>query len=78
MRFGELLKFLRQKKGISQYKLSEMIGYDRRTIILWEQGKHSPPVDEAVIVINRLGGNLNMLYDEEIANRARCETRNRG
>ena len=77
LRFGELFKYLRQRKGLSQVNVAEMLGYDPRTIIYWEQGKCCPPVDAGVEIIAKLGGNLLMLYDAEYANKALTEIRNR-
>ena len=42
MTFGEKLKDLREKKNLSQSKLAEIIGVDRRTIINYEVGKSFP------------------------------------
>ena len=42
MVFGEKLKELREKKNLSQSKLAEIIGVDRRTIINYETGKSFP------------------------------------
>jgi transcriptional regulator with XRE-family HTH domain len=42
MTFGEKLKSLREGKNLSQSKLSEIIGVDRRTIINYEAGKSFP------------------------------------
>jgi transcriptional regulator with XRE-family HTH domain len=42
MTFGEKLKELREGKNLSQSKLSEIIGVDRRTIINYEAGKSFP------------------------------------
>ena len=42
MSFGEKIKELRESKNISQTKLGEIIGVDRRTIINYETGKSYP------------------------------------
>jgi len=36
------IKELRQKKGLSQEKMSEMLGVSRQTIISIEQGRYNP------------------------------------
>ncbi|MCL2634868.1 MAG: helix-turn-helix domain-containing protein [Oscillospiraceae bacterium] len=42
MNFGEKLKNLRERDNLSQSKLAEIIGVDRRTIINYEAGKSFP------------------------------------
>ena len=36
------MKELRQKKGLSQEKMAEMLGVSRQTIISIEQGRYNP------------------------------------
>lgn len=40
--FGEVLKELRNKSGLSRKKFAERIGENEHTFRGWESGKHSP------------------------------------
>ena len=40
--FQIALKTLREKKGLSQYKLAEIMGVSQSTIGMWESGKNKP------------------------------------
>ena len=42
MIFENRIKEMRQKKGLSQKKMSEMLGVSRQTIISIEQGRYNP------------------------------------
>jgi transcriptional regulator with XRE-family HTH domain len=42
MRFGEILKHLRTKAGLSQQQLADASGVPVRSIQNWEQGERTP------------------------------------
>lgn len=42
MKFGEILKMLRTKKGITQVEMAEMLGISRSSVGMYEQGKREP------------------------------------
>lgn len=46
--FRKNLKYLREKKGLSQGKLAEMIKKDRSSITYWELGKSEPSIENVL------------------------------
>lgn len=40
--FGERLRAVRQKKGITKTDLAEACGFSRKTIFFWEKGQKRP------------------------------------
>ena len=58
--FGERLKRLRKKAGLTQEKLAELLNISFKTIQRWEWGKNIPRVDD----IKELAAALNVTEDE--------------
>lgn len=52
--FSTNLKFLREKKGLSQNKLGSLIGVNQTTIARWEDDNRVPTIDNAIDVANAL------------------------
>ena len=52
--FKSNLKFLREKKGLSQTKLAKKIGVNQTTIGRWESGEITPTVDNVVDLLKAL------------------------
>lgn len=52
--FSKNLKYIREKKGLSQTKLAEKIGVNQTTIARWEDDNRVPTIDNAVDVSNVL------------------------
>ena len=52
--FSTNLKFLREKKGLSQNKLGSLIGVNQTTIARWEDDNRVPTIDNAIDVANTL------------------------
>ena len=50
MDFGEKLKDIRKKEGMSQEQLAEKIGVSRQAITKWETGRGLPDVENMVIL----------------------------
>ena len=48
--FSKNLKFLREKRNLSQNKLAEMIGVNQTTIARWEDDNRTPNLDNAIDV----------------------------
>lgn len=46
--FGEKLKELRKRNGISQQRLADMLNLGQSTIAMWEKGKNSPEYSSLV------------------------------
>lgn len=42
MIIGDRIKELRIERNVSQRKLAEVVGVDRRAVIFWEQGVNEP------------------------------------
>ncbi|MCL2061904.1 MAG: helix-turn-helix domain-containing protein [Firmicutes bacterium] len=48
MELGEILKELRNNKGLTQASLAEQIGFSKSIIGFWESGKHEPTASALV------------------------------
>ena len=59
--FKSNLKFLREEKGLSKNKLSEMTGVNQTTIGRWENGEISPTIDNVIDLMNALNVPLSEL-----------------
>ena len=53
--FGNRLKALRKKSGLTQEQLADCTGYSLMTIRRWEWGERSPRVDEVKALAKALG-----------------------
>ena len=62
-KIGIFLKELRNKKGMTQEQLGEMVGVSNKTISLWETGNYMPPVD----CLNMLSDIYNISINEILA-----------
>lgn len=60
--FQIALKKLREKAGISQYKLAELMGVSQSTIGMWESGKNKPEYSN----LQKLATIFNVPFDELI------------
>ena len=49
------LRLVRIRKGISQHKLSQMIGVSRATIMNWESGAFTPSIEDFLSLCRALG-----------------------
>ena len=52
--FSSNLKYLREKKKLSQNKFAEMIGVNQTTVARWEDDNRTPNLDNAIDVSNAL------------------------
>lgn len=48
--FSSNLKYLREKRNLSQNKLAEMVGVNQTTIARWEDDNRTPNLDNAIDV----------------------------
>ena len=64
--FSTNLKFLREKKKLSQNKLGKMIGVNQTTIARWEDDNRVPTIDNAVDVANALNISLIDLIGKDL------------
>lgn len=53
--FGDCIRSLRERKGITQKKLAEMVGLQQPHIARIEAGKHSFGIDQYFSIIKELG-----------------------
>ena len=52
--FSSNLKYIREKKGLSQNKLAQKIGVNQTTIARWEDDNRVPTIDNAVDISEAL------------------------
>ena len=64
--FSKNLKFMREKKGLSQTKLAEKIGVNQTTIARWEDDNRVPTIDNAIDVANALNISLPDLLEKNL------------
>lgn len=56
--FGNCIKALRAKKGMTQKELAEMVGLRQPHIARIEAGKHAIGIDKCISILRALGGFL--------------------
>ena len=49
-KIGEALKYQREQANLSQLKLAEATGISQQKISYYESGKHSPSIDDCIIL----------------------------
>lgn len=64
--FSTNLKYLREKRGLSQNKLAEKIGVNQTTIARWEDDNRIPTIDNAVDVASALNVPLTDLIGKDL------------
>lgn len=62
------IKGCREKKGISQIQLSEMLGVTGQTVWRWENGQRQPDLSTLVHIGKILGCSLDDLVAEALPN----------
>ena len=62
--FGHVVRFRRDRLGLSQEKLADQTGLDRTTIGLIERGERSPSLDTVHLIAGALGEKLSTLVGE--------------
>lgn len=58
MDYGERLRRIREKRGISRYRASKISGIPESTIRNWEMEGRTPPIDAYEQVLNAIGYEL--------------------
>lgn len=61
--FGGRLRALREAAGLTQEALGEAAGVDRKTINRIEGGRHSPHVDQVLLIAAALRARPRELFD---------------
>jgi len=69
-RFGEVVREVRTRRGLSQEKLAELANLDRTFVSMIERGKRRPTLETA----KRLAGALNIPLSAMIASAERRKT----
>lgn len=64
--FSTNLKYLREKRGLSQNKLAEKVGVNQTTIARWEDDNRIPTIDNALDVANVLNVPLPDLIGKDL------------
>lgn len=59
--FGEMLRILRTKQGLSQHQLANKLHVDRATISNWEADRRLPDVDTLSNLAKALGVDISVL-----------------
>ncbi len=65
-RFGEKLRTLRERRGLSQRQLSDMLGIHQSHLWRMEQGKKTPNVAMVLKVADIFGVTTDQLIRDEI------------
>lgn len=63
--FPQRLKQLRQKKGLTQQKLAEILGIKRNTYSDWENGKTEPGFENLIKLADLLEVSIDWLFGRE-------------
>lgn len=63
--FGEVLKQLREKAGLSQRDLAEKAGTSQRAISFWEMGKREPALSNLQKLCTALGVGCEVFFEAE-------------
>ena len=61
MDYGEIFKYYRQEKNLSQRDLSKETGISQQAISFWEQNKRTPNMDDCITLANFYGITLDEL-----------------
>ena len=69
MKFAEILKSIREEKGLSQSELATKAGLQPSAISHFESGRRSPSFDN----LRRLADALNVTIDYLLGRNAQCE-----
>ena len=61
MLIGEKIKELREKKGLTRYKLRKIIGANNSSITRWEEGSNEPNIFNCILLADVFGVSLDEL-----------------
>ena len=59
------IKKLREKKGITQQELADVLGVAQSTVAMWESNKSLPRVDTLKAIAKALGCTIDELLETE-------------
>ena len=61
----KIIKFLREKAGLTQLQLAEKLGIDVSTVCKWETAGTMPRADKIPAIASALSCDINDLYPNE-------------
>ena len=61
---GNNIKFLREKKGIEQQELADILNVPRSTLACWENNIRTPKLEQIMKIAEFFNTNLNIIYDD--------------
>ena len=69
------IKALRQKAGLTQVKLAELLGYGSSSVItMWENGERKPPSDKLPQLATILSCTIDDLFKDDLCEEVKkCE-----
>ncbi len=65
-RFGEKLRVLRKRRGLSYRRLAALLGTSHSHILNIETGKHKPSVDLIVRIVQFFDVSYDQLMDDDV------------
>lgn len=69
MALGERIKECRQKSGLSQEKVAELVGVSRQAVTKWEVNQSAPNTENLFKLAEIFGTTVNMLLDSNNSNK---------
>ena len=66
MNYGKNLKYLREQHNLSQIELSKATGISQQSISFWEQDKHTPNMDDCIILADFYKITLDELVERQL------------
>ena len=65
--FNKNIKFIREKRKLSQNKFGELLGVNQSTVKRWEDEDRIPTIDSAIEVSRKLSIPLNVLVGKDLS-----------
>ena len=62
IKLGDNIKHLRERKGIDQQKLADILDVPRSTLACWENNIRTPKLEQIVKIANYFNTNLDIIY----------------
>lgn len=66
MSFASKLQEIRQKNGVSQEQLAELLNVSRQSVSKWERGKGYPEIDKIIFISEHFGVTIDELLKDSI------------
>lgn len=63
IKLGDNIKHLRERKGIDQQKLADILDVPRSTLACWENNIRTPKLEQIVKIANYFNTNLDIIYN---------------